>query len=216
MNAENLPDVVSRNTIIDHLGSEVPQDFVVVSGHIDSWDVGQGVMDDAGGVFVSYKAALALRTLGLRPRRTIRTIFWTAEELGIYGGEAYFDRHRNESAHYQLMMESDFGTFTPRGIGIGSSLEVACIIQEIVKLTAAINTTEVEIVLDGPDIEQWADVGVPIGSLLHDSERYFWFHHTAGDSMEVEDIDDLDKISALWAAVAFVTADLSIDLQSLQ
>jgi carboxypeptidase Q len=215
MNAVTYPDVLSRNTIIDHLGSAAPEDFVVVSGHIDSWDVGYGVMDDGGGVFVSYHAARAIKRLGLRSRRTIRTIFWTAEEFGIFGGEAYFERHNNESAHYQMMMESDYGTFSPRGIGIGGSLEVGCVVQEILQLTAAINTTEVDLILDGPDIEQWAALGVPVGSLLNDNERYLWFHHSSGDSIEVEDPDVLDTIAALWAAVAFVAADINLDLQSL-
>ncbi|KAA0184134.1 hypothetical protein HAZT_HAZT008210 [Hyalella azteca] len=249
MEAENFPDALSRNSIIDYTGSALPDDLVVVSGHIDSWDGGVGAMDDAGGVFVSYHAAKALKEIGLRPRRTVRTILFTAEEFGIIGGE--------------LILESDMGTFAPLGLGVGAGPDVACILQEVLKLTAAINTTELVISFDAHsntflyftgslynaneryfwfhhdhnNISFFLSVSQCnsneryyyfrhiahsntflyfTGSLYNANERYFWFHHSAGDSMEVENSDVLDRISALWATVAYVAADLSFSLQDFQ
>jgi len=215
MGAELYPDVVSRNTLIDHVGREAPEDFAVVSGHIDSWDVGAGAMDDAGGCFVSYHAALVLKELGLQARRTVRTILFTAEEQGLYGGQEYFNQHSDDAAHYQLILESDAGTFNPRGLGMWGSPGAMCVMREVLQLTKEINTTELIVSKDGPDIGFWMDTTAPIGSLHQDPNNYFWFHHTEGDRLEVEDPRTLDKITALWASAAYVAADIDIDFQNV-
>uniref|UniRef100_A0A2P2HWS9 Carboxypeptidase Q n=1 Tax=Hirondellea gigas TaxID=1518452 RepID=A0A2P2HWS9_9CRUS len=212
MEAENLPMGTSRNVIIDHEGTINPDYYVVLAGHIDSWDVGQGVMDDAGGCFVSYHASLVLNRMGLKARRTVRNIWFTGEEFGIYGGNDYYRRHKEDAIKYQLMLESDLGTFDPMGIGFTGSQKATCIMELIVGLTAAINTTELVVANEGEDVNMWSGVGVPTGSLYSDTTKYFWFHHTAGDTLEVEEPDTLDRITALLAAVAYVTADISVNL----
>uniref|UniRef100_A0A2P2I110 Carboxypeptidase Q n=1 Tax=Hirondellea gigas TaxID=1518452 RepID=A0A2P2I110_9CRUS len=212
MGAVNLPDATSRNTIIDWRGTSRPEDVVVISGHIDSWDVGAGAMDDAAGCFISYHANLVLKRLRLRARRTVRTIWFTGEEQGLYGGYEYFKKHRNESENYQLLLESDKGTFNPKGIGFSGSNTATCIMQEIIKLTAKLNTTELKTRGGGPDISMWKSIGVPIGSLHLDTSKYFWFHHSDGDTLEVEDPDILDRITALWASVAYVAANITANL----
>ncbi|XP_026491236.1 carboxypeptidase Q-like isoform X1 [Vanessa tameamea] len=203
----------SRNTIIDLKGTDHPEKLVIVSGHIDSWDVGQGAMDDGGGLFVSWAAPVILKRLNLRPKRTVRSIFWTAEELGLIGAYAYEEKHRNESHNINFIMESDEGTFAPLGLAVAGTQEARCIIAEILKLFKSINaSTLVEDDSPGSDINVIIKNGIPGASLHNANERYFWFHHTEGDTMNVEDPDELDLCAAFWTAVAYIIADISIDI----
>ncbi|KAK7066432.1 hypothetical protein SK128_013769 [Halocaridina rubra] len=168
MGAVNYAENISRNVIMELQGSEFPQETVVVSGHIDSWDVGQGAMDDGGGVMISWNAAVVLKRLGLIPRRTLRVIFFTAEEQGLIGGEAYFNAHESEKDNFQIIMESDGGTFNPTALAFKGNIEATCIMQEILKLLAPLNITEVLPGGGGPDIGNWGRVGVPLGNIhLH-------------------------------------------------
>ncbi|XP_013138556.1 PREDICTED: carboxypeptidase Q-like isoform X1 [Papilio polytes] len=203
----------SRNTIIDLKGIEKPEKLVIVSGHIDSWDVGQGAMDDGGGLFVSWAAPVILKHLNLRPRRTVRSIFWTAEELGLVGAYAYEEKHRNESSNINFIMESDEGTFAPLGLAVAGTQEARCIVAEILKLFDSINaSTLVEDDSPGSDIAVIIKNGVPGASLHNANEKYFWFHHTEGDTMNVEDPDELDLCTAFWTAVSYIIADISVDI----
>lgn len=204
---------VSRNTLIDLKGSKDPEKLVIVSGHIDSWDVGQGAMDDGGGLFVSWAAPVILKRLNLIPKRTIRAIFWTAEELGLVGAYAYEKAHRHESHNINFIMESDEGTFAPLGLAVGGNQKTRCIVAEILKLFQSINaSTVVEDDSPGSDITVFTSKGIPGASLHNDNAKYFWFHHTEGDTMNVETPENLDLGAAFWTAVAYIIADLSIDI----
>ncbi|KAK8749042.1 hypothetical protein OTU49_015655 [Cherax quadricarinatus] len=210
MSAQTYPDFISRNTITEVLGLQWPDEVVVVSGHLDSWDVGQGAMDDGGGVTISWNAGVVLQQLGLRPRRTLRTIIWTGEEQGLYGGLAYYNNHVNESDKFQLILESDAGTFSPLGLAFSGNQEATCIIQEVLKLLQPLNATQVVSPMDGgPDIEEWQKAGVPTGSLYTESSRYYWFHHSDGDTLTVEDPDELDRCLAVWTSLAYVAANIT-------
>ncbi|XP_026753273.2 carboxypeptidase Q-like [Galleria mellonella] len=204
---------ISRNTIVDLKGRENPESLVIVSGHIDSWDVGQGAMDDGGGVFISWAAPVILKRLNLQPRRTIRSIFWTAEEVGLVGAYAYEEKHRDENHNINFIMESDVGTFAPLGLSVAANQEARCIIAEILKLFESINaSTLVESNSAGPDIDVITNTGIPGAGLHNDNARYFWFHHTEGDTMNVEDEHELDLGAAFWTAVAYIIADISVDI----
>lgn len=203
----------SRNTLIDIKGSEYPEKLVIVSGHIDSWDVGQGAMDDGGGLFISWAAPVILHNLNLRPKRTLRSIFWTAEELGLVGAVAYEKQHRNESNNVNFIMESDEGTFAPLGLAVAGNQQARCIVAEVLKLFTSINaSTLVEDDSPGSDITVLTNTGIPGASLLNANEKYFWFHHTEGDTMNVESPEELDLGTAFWTAVAYIIADLSADI----
>ncbi|XP_063823581.1 carboxypeptidase Q-like [Ostrinia nubilalis] len=204
---------ISRNTLVDYKGTEKPEKLVIVSGHIDSWDVGQGAMDDGGGLFVSWAVPVILNRLNLKPRRTIRSIFWTAEELGLIGAKAYEEKHRHEADNINLIMESDEGTFAPLGLRVAGNAEARCIIKEVLKLFKSINaTTLIEDDSPGSDITVIVETGVPGASLHNDNSMYFWFHHTEGDTMNVEDEHELDLGAAFWTAAAYVIADISKDI----
>ena len=117
MEARTEPDVPSANVIAELVGSEKPDEVVVMGGHLDSWDVGTGASDDGGGCVATWEALRILKKLNLRPRRTIRVVLWTNEENGTRGGLAYRDQHLHELKDHVVMIESDTGVFRPFGFG---------------------------------------------------------------------------------------------------
>lgn len=131
----NNGDCISRNTIGELEGSTYKdKSVVVVSGHLDSWDVGVGAMDDGGGAMISWKAVEFLKAMGLKPKRTIRAILWTAEEQGLIGAQQYMQNHLDkEKDEFNFFMESDIGTFEPRGLDYSGNADGACIIKEVLK-----------------------------------------------------------------------------------
>ncbi|XP_059060269.1 carboxypeptidase Q-like [Achroia grisella] len=201
----------SRNTIVDLKGKEYPEKFVIVSGHIDSWDVGQGAMDDGGGMIISWFAPVILNLLHLKPRRTVRAILWTSEEPGLIGAAAYLNKHINELSNINFIMESDEGTFSPQGLDVAGSNTARCIIAEILKLFSPVDKMTNS---GGPgsDITLFVEKGIPGASLLNENERYFWFHHSEGDTMNVQNNVDVIDCAAFWAAISYVIADISIDI----
>lgn len=214
MGAKSLPPAVSRNTIAELRGNSKPQEVVLLSGHLDSWDVGQGALDDGAGAFISWRALAVLRRLGLRPRRTLRSVLWTGEELHTAGALEYFRRHfTHERDLMSLVMESDSGTFRPLGLSFsGSNEQARCIVAEVLRLFTRINATRLTLGASAPDLSSWIKEGVPGASLSTANEKYFIFHHTEGDTMSVLDRHELDLCTALWAAASYVFADLSMRL----
>ncbi|KAM3873420.1 carboxypeptidase Q-like [Diretmus argenteus] len=208
MGARTLPDANSFNTVAEITGWQHPEQVVLLSGHLDSWDVGQGAMDDGGGAFISWEALSLIKDLGLRPRRTLRTVLWTAEEQGGVGAQQYYNLHKVNLSNYDLVMESDLGTFTPEALQFTGSDAARKVMEQVVKLLAPINTTKLETQGEGTDISPWMGAGVPGASLHVADSKYFWFHHSEGDTMTVQDPRAMDLCSALWAVVAYVVADL--------
>ncbi|XP_054636645.1 carboxypeptidase Q-like isoform X4 [Dunckerocampus dactyliophorus] len=208
MGARTFPDADSFNTVAEIKGWQHPEQVVLLSGHLDSWDVGQGAMDDGGGAMISWEALSLIKDLGLRPRRTMRTVLWTGEEAGGVGAQQYFNRHKVNVSNIDMVMESDMGTFRPVALQFTGSVAAQKVMEEVVKLLAPLNTTKLEMHGEGTDISPWMQAGVPGASLHVADSRYFWFHHTEADTMTVQDPQDMDLCSALWAVVAFVVADL--------
>ena len=209
MGAQNLPPVQSRNTVAEITGSKYPEQVVLVSGHLDSWDVGQGAMDDGGGAFISWQALSIIRQMGLRPKRTLRAVLWTGEEFGLIGGQQYWEAHRADIANYDMVMESDIGTFTPQGIAFSGNEIATKIMQRLVgTLLAKINASQLTSPAEVSDVPWWIENGVPGGSLKNANEDYFFYHHTNADMMTVENAHSLDLCSAVWAVVAYAVADL--------
>ena len=118
MEARNYGDVSGANVVGELRGSMYPDEFVVIGGHIDSWDVGQGAHDDGAGVIMAMEALNVLRKLGLRPKRTIRVVLFTAEEVGLHGGRAYAADHAGEMGHHVAAIEADIGCHSPIGYGV--------------------------------------------------------------------------------------------------
>ena len=208
MEAQTLPDVPSRNVVAELVGRERPEEIVVVGGHIDSWDVGQGAMDDAGGCVAAWEAVRLLKRLGLRPRRTIRVVLWTNEENGLRGALAYRDRYRGELDRHVLAIESDAGVFRPEGFGFTGSPEALALVRAVARLLEPIGADRVWEGGGGADISPLMREGVPGRGLRVDGSRYFWYHHTDADTIDKLDPHELNLCIAALAVMAYVIADL--------
>ena len=206
MSARTLPDAESHNVMGELRGREKPAEIVVMGGHIDSWDVGTGAMDDAGGVVVAWEAVRLLKRLGLTPRRTIRVVGWTNEENGGRGGAAYRDMHRQET--HQLAIESDGGVFSPKGFGFTGSPAARAIIEAIGGLLAPIGAGRIEASGGGADIGPIMATGVPGMGLNVDDTRYFWYHHTEADTPDKLDRAEVRRVVAAMAVMAYIAADI--------
>lgn len=208
MQARHLPDAQSRNVVAELRGSERPDEIVVMGGHIDSWDVGQGAMDDAGGSVAAWEALRVIQKLGLRPRRTIRVVLWTNEENGLRGATGYRDAHLNEIDKHVLAIESDNGVFKPLGYGIAGNDSALAVARQIAALLSSFGATAVQRGGPAADVSPLAERGVPTGYPLVDGSRYFWFHHSDGDTMDKLSPREMAECVAAMAVLAFVAADM--------
>ena len=210
MEAKFLPDAESANVIAELKGSERPDEIVVIAGHFDSWDVGQGAHDDGGGCIVAWEAARLLKELGLRPRRTIRVVLYTNEENGLRGGNAYRDAHRAELAKHIFAIESDSGIYRPEGFGLAATapLLARSNMQEIAKLLAGIDADRIGASGGGADIGPIMREGVLGAGLDVEGSRYFDIHHTHADTLDKINPRDLALCVATMAVMAYTIADL--------
>ncbi|HEY2824045.1 MAG TPA: M28 family metallopeptidase [Gemmatimonadales bacterium] len=204
MNARTLPDAPSRNVMAQLTGSEKPNEVVVMGGHIDSWDVGRGAMDDGGGIMVAWQALNLLKRLGLTPKRTIRVVGWVNEENGARGGAAYPKAHAGEQ--HVLAIESDGGVFKPHGFGFTGPDAARATVQQIGSLLAGIGADSIGAGGGGTDIEALMATGVPGMGLNVDGTRYFWFHHSDADTIDKLDPHEMALCVATMAVMAYVVA----------
>lgn len=208
MQARTEPDAPSRNVVAEIRGRERPEQVVVLGGHIDSWDVGQGAMDDAGGSVAAWEAVRLMKVLGLQPRRTVRVVLWTNEENGLRGATAYRDRHLDELDDHVLAIESDAGVFDPIGFGFTGSDRAFEIVAEVGRLLERVGAGEVTRGGGGADIGPIMQRGVPGMGLRVEGERYFWYHHTDADTLDKLDPEEFARCVAAMAVMAYVIADL--------
>ena len=208
MEARTLPDGISRNVIAEIPGREKPEEIVIVSGHIDSWDVGQGAMDDGGGCLAAWEAARLMFQLGLRPKRTVRVVLWTNEENGIRGAMSYAKRHEAALAKHTLAIESDSGVFQPSGFGFLGSGRGMEIIRGVGRLLDPIGSGNIAKGCRGADVLKLVRGGVPVMHLEVDREKYFWFHHTDADTIDKLNPAEFNRCVAAMAVMAYVIADL--------
>ena len=208
MDAETLPDVMSRNVMGEIVGWEHPKEVVVLGGHIDSWDVGQGAMDDGGGSVAAWEVIRLMKVLGLRPRRTVRAVMWTNEENGLRGGRAYREHHLDELGDHILAIESDGGVFKPQGFGFTGSDDAYRTIREIGTLLDRIDAGQITRGGGGADIGPIMKDGVPGMGLRVDGDKYFWYHHTHADTIDKLDPREMAECVAAMAVMAYVVADM--------
>src|SRR5262245_35448986 len=206
---QTLPDVESANVIGDIKGSEHPEQVVIVSGHLDSWDLGTGAIDARAGVAVSIAAAHLIQKLHLKQKRTMRIIAWMNEENGEEGSKQYAKDHQKEIGNHFAAMETDAGAGHPIGFNIKANPEakkmfgpVSAILQE----SGAGILDSVEHC--GADIEPLEKAGVPCFSPIQDSRLYFNYHHTAADTLDKIVPKELAENSAVVAVVAYAVANM--------
>lgn len=206
MGAKQLADVASANVVAELPGREKPEEIVLIGGHIDSWDVGDGSSDDGAGCLMAMEAALMLKELGLVPRRTIRVVLFTNEENGLGGAKAYFEAHGQET--HVAAIEADTGSGEPRGVGIASEDEA--VVRELSQwspLFAGLRATQIGAGWGGADISPLMDEGVLGLSIRPDIEHYFDLHHSPADTIDKIDPEHLQRNAAVMALMAYLLAE---------
>lgn len=219
MQARTLPDAESANVMGEIVGHEVPDEVVVLGGHLDSWDVGQGAHDDGAGVIAALQAVALIQQLELAPRRTIRVVFWTNEENGSAGGRAYRELVGAAVHGHVAAIEMDGGSEAPVGFGLGindaSMAGDDATYERAFRLAAQIGS-----LLDGlgagsifrggggADIGPLMRDGVPGFGLRTVGEHYFDWHHTEADTLDKIDANDFRRNVAALAVLAYVLADM--------
>ena len=213
LGCKTLPDVESANVIGELRGRTLPGEVVVIGGHLDSWDLGTGALDDGAGVTVSMEALRILKKLNLRPRRTIRAVLFMNEENGNRGGKAYFETHRGEMEKHVAAIESDAGADHPMGFSVKSGAGGEAILRSLAGKLARIGATNLEAGGEGGvDISPMLAAGVPLLGLRQDMTEYFNWHHTAGDTLDKVNPRDLADNAAALAFMAYALADLEVPL----
>ncbi len=211
MEAKDEGLVPSANVVAEIVGREKPEEIVVIGGHIDSWDVGQGAMDDGAGCVAAMEALNILRKLNLKPRRTIRVVLWTNEENGLAGATSYAARHQNEV--HVAGIESDSGGFKPQGLSIDleddQKEQIALEqLEKILKLLEPIGSTRATSGGSGADVGQLKKFGTACMGLQVDGRLYFNTHHTRADTVDKVNPKELGDCAITLAVAAFVFADL--------
>jgi hypothetical protein len=205
---QTLPDVESANVIGDIKGSEHPEQVIVISGHLDSWDLGTGAIDDGAGVAVSMEAANLIQKLHLKPKRTIRVIAWMNEENGLAGSKQYAKDHEKEMSNHFAVMETDGGAGHPLGLNMRSKPEVKAMLKPVAAILQDSGAGILNLVEHcGADIEPMEKAGVPAFSPIQDSRFYFNYHHTAADTLDKIVPKELAENSAVVAVAAYALAN---------
>lgn len=211
--AQMLPDGDGANVIGELKGSEKPEEVIVLGGHLDSWDVGQGAQDDGTGCIGPLQAVLLLKQLGLRPKRTIRVVFWANEENGTRGGNAYRDQFKDQLKNHVIAIEMDGGAERPIGMGITGGGEKALRqMQDIGKLLLPVGAGLVSAGGGGTDIGPIMREGVIGSGVRTIAKRYMEYHHTVADTLDKVDPIDFQKNIAQLAVFAYVLADMDVRL----
>jgi hypothetical protein len=205
---QTLPDAESANVIGDIKGSEHPEQVVIVSGHLDSWDLGTGAIDDGAGVAVSMEAANIIHKLNLKPKRTIRVIAWMNEENGTRGSKQYAKDHEKDWANHFATMETDNGADHPIGLRVKAKPEVKTLLKPVAAILQESGAGALELSEHaGADIEPMEKAGVPAFAPIQDGRFYFNYHHTAADTLDKIDPKQLAETSAIVAVWAYAMAN---------
>jgi Zn-dependent M28 family amino/carboxypeptidase len=205
---QTLPPVPSYNVIADWKGTEHPEQVVIVSGHLDSWDLGTGAIDDGAGIVVSMQVIHLLQKLGVHPKRTVRFIAWMDEEQGGEGAQTYAQEHARDLANHIGALESDLGADHPDGVTYAGKPELGDYLRPVAQVLDAIGAST----LTGGE-EAGEDIGflkgVPGFTPTQDSRFYFNYHHTAADTLDKVNPQLLGENAAVMAVVAYALADAS-------
>lgn len=207
---KTLPDAPSFNVIADLKGSERPDEIVLVGGHLDSWDLGTGALDDATGVAVSMQVLHLVKQLGLRPKRTIRFVAFMNEENGGAGGRGYFDEVKGELETQFAAIESDLGASHPLGVLFSGKSEALPYLQPLSRILAKHGASQLQLQPGGvgADIAPLTQAGVPSLAPYFNQQTYFNYHHTAADTFDKVNPKELAELGSVMAVLAYGLANL--------
>ncbi len=202
--SETLEDTPSFNVIGEMKGSEFPEEFIVVGGHLDSWDLGQGAHDDGAGCVQSIEVLRLFKTMGYKPKRTIRAVMFMNEENGLRGGIKYAEEAERKKEKHLAAIESDRGGFVPRGFTVPTEEKAKERVRSWKPLLEPYGLSDFSQEGGGADIGPLANQGVALLGFLPDSQRYFNYHHTAEDTIDKVDKRELELGSASMTALVYL------------
>ena len=206
---QTLPDAPSYNVIADFKGSEHPEQLIIVSGHLDSWDLGTGAIDDGAGVVMAMQTIQLLKQLGLRPKRTIRMIAWMNEENGVVGARTYAQEHASDIATHFAAIESDHGAGHPLGFVATGDAGILPMLAQVSSVLGPSGATLMKLgECEQSDIAPLSAAGVPAFGLWQDGRAYFNYHHTAADTFDKVEPRALAENAAAMAVLAYGLANL--------
>ncbi|WP_339741038.1 M20/M25/M40 family metallo-hydrolase [uncultured Maricaulis sp.] len=209
-------EVTSGNVVMDITGSELPDEIVLIGGHLDSWDLGTGAVDDGAGIAITVAAAELIARLPERPRRTIRVVMFGAEEVGLLGARAYAEQHVDEVGNHVLATESDFGA--GRIWQFASNVDDAAnpAVDAVGRILTPLGILRGgnDVPGGGPDIIPLAMQGVPTVRLNQDGTDYFDLHHTPDDTLDKIDPDALAQNVAAYAALIYLAANMDVEFRT--
>ena len=213
-----LGTTTSGNVVVDIKGREKPEEIVIIGGHLDSWDLGTGAVDDGAGVAITTGALNLIRHMKLQPRRTIRLVLWGAEEVGLNGAKAYAERHAAELDQHVLGSESDFGAREIFRLHAHVSSEGSAVIDEMLRLMAPLGVgpgTRGNAFKggSGPDLSPLNRRGLPRVHLAQDGRDYFDLHHTPDDTFDKIDPRALAQNVAAYAVFVWLAANTEVDFR---
>jgi carboxypeptidase Q len=207
---QTLPNAESYNVIADWKGTEHPEQVVVISGHLDSWDLGTGAIDDGAGVVVSMQAIHLFSQLGIHPKRTVRFIAWMSEEEGSQGAQTYAHDHAADVANHIGAIETDTGAGHPTGIYFAGKPALEAWLRPVAQALQPIGASQLVATPEtGEDIATITSKGVPGFAPIQDSRYYFNYHHTAADTFDKVDAHELNENAAVLTVLAYALADAS-------
>ena len=209
LTSQTGPPVLSYNVVGDIKGTEHPEQVVVVSGHLDSWDPGTGSIDDAAGVAVAMETAQLVQQLHLHPKRTIRVIAWMDEENGGTGHNAYAKAHASDFPNFAAAIESDLGAGHPLGFEAKINPQSTIMLKPVQNILATFGADIIHPNDDtGADIEPMSKAGVPSFGIMQDARTYFNYHHTAADTLDKINPRELQENAAAMAVMGYALADM--------
>ncbi|WP_026751046.1 M20/M25/M40 family metallo-hydrolase [Sediminibacterium sp. C3] len=199
------PEVEGHSVVAELTGTEFPNEYITVGGHLDSWDVNEGAHDDGAGIVQTIEIMRALKTLGYQPKRTLRFVLFANEENGMRGGNKYAEEAKKNNEKHVFALESDAGGFTPRGFGFTASAEQLAKIQQWLPLLKPYGTDFLQAGGGGADIGPLNKTfGTPIAGLMPDSQRYFDIHHARSDVFENVNKRELNLGAVNMAALIYL------------
>lgn len=208
---ENLPDVLSYNVVGEIKGDKYPNEYIVVGGHLDSWDLGDGAHDDGAGCVQSIEVLRILQQLGYKPQRSIRAVMFMNEENGLKGGLKYAELAKANNEKHIAAIESDRGGFTPKGFTITGSDEAAQKLMSWKPLFEPYGIYDFGKPGGGADIGPLGEQGTTLLGFLPDPQRYFNYHHTIIDTFDKVDKRELELGAASMTALVYLIDKYGID-----
>ncbi len=209
-NCQTLPDKLSYNVVAEIKGSEKPEEFVLVGGHLDAWDNGDGAHDDGSGCMQSLEVLRLFKALNIKPKRTLRAVLFMNEENGLRGGLKYAELAAQNKEKHIAAIESDAGGFTPRGFGVTCKQAQFEQFKKWLPLLVPYNLHKLEPHGGGADIGPLAPQGTALIGYLPDSQRYFDFHHTSADVFSAVNRRELELGAASLATLCFLLTEYGL------